>query len=221
MILIPVKSLENAKQRLAPLLDAAQRRAFAAAMLEDVLSAVASWRERPPVAVITADPHARALAQQHGFDVIEDPAEPGESGAVEIATRVCEQRGCDASLVIPADIPLLTADELAILLSAAPHAGVVLAPSADMRGSNAVLRRPAGLIPLRFGDDSCMPHLRAARATGKPFCVVSLPGIALDVDRPADLAALLAAPGSTRSQELLRSWRLEERLQALLPQSAQ
>jgi 2-phospho-L-lactate guanylyltransferase len=212
MILIPVKSLENAKRRLAPVLDDGQRRALAAAMLEDVFSAVAAWRERPPVAVVTGDGHARSRAEHYGFEVIADEAEPGESGAIEMATRLCEERGWEASLVIPADVPLVTADELAVLLSSCPRAGVVLAPSADMRGSNAVLRRPAGLIPLRFGDDSCMPHLRAARATGKPFCVVSLPGLALDVDRPADLAALLAAPGSTRSQELLRSWRLEDRL---------
>ena len=59
--------------------------------------------------------------------------------------------------------------------------------------------RPAGLFPARFGNDSFKPHHAAAQATGKPCVVLSLPGIALDVDNPEDLRTLAAAPGETRS----------------------
>jgi 2-phospho-L-lactate guanylyltransferase len=63
---------------------------------------------------------------------------------------------------------------------------------------------------LRFGNDSFNPHLAVARATQKPCVVLSLPGIALDVDSPSDLAQLAAAPGETRAQQLIRRWQLTE-----------
>ena len=98
------------------------------------------------------------------------------------------------------------------MFACAPHCGCVLVPSASGRGSNGVLRRPPELIPLRFGNDSFVPHLAAARATGKAVQVLKLPGIGLDIDEPADLADLMAAGGHTRAQQLLRKWRIDERL---------
>jgi 2-phospho-L-lactate guanylyltransferase len=112
--------------------------------------------------------------------------------------------------VIPADIPLVTGYELDRVMAEAPSEGTVLVPSADGRGTNAVLRSPAALFPLRFGNDSFKPHFAAARATGFPCTTLSLPGIALDIDSPQDLQQLAAAPGDTRSQRLARQWDLTE-----------
>ena len=214
MIVIPVKNLASAKQRLGPLLEAEERAALATAMLQDVFEAVASWARRPEVVVVSGDADARSLARQCSFEILDDPEEAGESEAVARATQALEARGAESLLVIPGDIPLITASELEAIYAAAPPAGTVLAPSRDGRGTNAALRRPASLFPLRFGNDSFLPHRAAAAATGLPVVVLSLPGIALDVDAPQDLAALVAAPGERRSQRLAREWRLEERLAA-------
>jgi len=214
MIVIPVKSLETAKQRLAPALEPEERAALATAMLKDVFEAVASWARRPQVAVVTGDAEARSLARQCGFEILDDPEEAGESAAIARATQVLEAQGMESVLVIPGDIPLVTAGELEAIYAAAPLTGTVLVPSRDGRGTNAALRKPASLFPLRFGDDSFVPHQAAAAATGLPLVVLTLPGIALDVDTPQDLAALLAAPGERRSQRLAREWKLEERLAA-------
>ncbi len=70
----------------------------------------------------------------------------------------------------------------------------MLVPAADGRGTNAIFRRPAGLFPARFGNDSFKPHHAAAQATGKPCIVLPLPGIALDVDNPEDFALWLTLP---------------------------
>jgi len=131
-----------------------------------------------------------------------------------MATRVCESRGATSTLVIPGDIPLIQSWELEKILESAPEEGCVLAPAADGRGTNAAFRRPPGLFPLRFGNDSFKPHLAAARATGKPCVVCPLPGIALDVDNPSDLQQLAEAPGETRSQRLARRWDLSDLLRA-------
>jgi len=214
MILIPVKNLAVAKQRLAPALEPEERTALATAMLKDVLEAVASWPRRPQVAVVTGDAEARSLARLCGFELLDDVEEAGESAAVEHATRTLEAQGAENLLVIPGDIPLVTAGELEAIYAAAPPVGAVLVPSRDGCGTNAALRAPASLFPLRFGNDSFVPHRAAASATGAPLVVLTLPGIALDVDTPQDLAALLAAPGERRSQRLAREWKLEERLAA-------
>ena len=212
MILVPVKNLSAAKQRLATVLDQPARTELAQAMLHDVVAALAAWARRPACALVTSDSFAVELARQYDFEVIPDPANPGETGAIEMATEICVARGIDNTLVIPADIPLIQASEVELILAQAPEEGSVLAPAADGRGTNAAYRRPANLFPLRFGNDSFKPHLAAAQATGKPCIVLQLPSIAVDVDNPEDLQQLLAHPGKTRTQSLIRQWTLDGRL---------
>lgn len=204
MILVPVKNLSGAKQRLAAILDQPSRTALAQAMLYDVLTTLHSWENRPPVGVVTGDPYAIELARAYQFEVIPDPDNPGETGAIEMATRVCVERGVESTLVIPGDIPLMRAWELEEILKRSPDEGSVLVPAADGRGTNAAFRRPANLFPLRFGNDSFKPHHAVAQATGKPCIVVKLPGIAVDIDSPEDLQQLVSLPGETRAQLLAR-----------------
>jgi 2-phospho-L-lactate/phosphoenolpyruvate guanylyltransferase len=210
MILIPVKNLSGAKQRLAAILDQGARTELAQAMLADVMEAIAQWNRRPEVGIVTSDPFAIELAGHFHFEVIADPSNRGETAAIGMATQVCALRRVNHTLVIPGDIPLIKASELDAISQAAPNEGSVLVPAADGRGTNAAFRRPAALFPLRFGNDSFKPHRAAAEATQKPCVVISLPGIALDVDTPADLIKLVAAPGETRAQRLARRWDLAD-----------
>ncbi len=212
MILVPVKNLSDAKQRLSSVLDAGERSMLAAAMLEDVLTTLARWKDRPPVAVVTGDPWSRALARKFSFEVIEDAANESETDAISMATRICEADGAKMTLVLPADVPLVEAGELEEILALAPPRGSVLVPARDERGTNAALRRPAALFPLRFGDDSFHPHVASATSTGHLCVVLRLPGIGLDVDQPADLSELLRREGHSRAQALLREWKVAERL---------
>jgi 2-phospho-L-lactate guanylyltransferase len=206
VILVPVKNSFQAKQRLAAVLDQPSRTKLAQAMLHDVLATLHGWKNRPQVGVVTCDPYAVTLATEYGFEVIPDLDDPGETGAIEMATRLCVARSVDTTLVIPADIPLIQAWELEEIIRHAPAQGSVLVPAADGRGTNAVFRRPADLFPLRFGNDSFKPHHAAAQATGKPSVVLNLPGIAVDVDNPEDLQQLLSLPGETHAQRLAREY---------------
>ncbi len=209
MILVPVKNLANAKQRLSSVLDPEARQELAQAMCADVLDTLAHWQARPAVTVVTSDPFAKSVAERLAFDVLSDDTNPGETAAIEMATALCRDRGADFTLVIPADIPLVQDSELQQIVDSAPHKGAVLVPDAAGRGTNAAMRSPSDLFPLRFGNDSFLPHLAAAKATGWACIVLELPGIALDVDRPEDLRALAEASGERRSQRLVRSWNLD------------
>jgi 2-phospho-L-lactate guanylyltransferase len=205
VILLPVKNLANAKQRLAQVLDQQARTELAQAMLSDVMETLAAYAGNG-VSLATSDPFAVAMAGQYGFEIIRDESNLSETDAIEMATRVCESRGVESTLVIPGDIPLIEAADIRAIYDSSPQTGSVLVPSADKRGTNAVLRKPAALFPLRFGNDSFMPHLAAAISTNKSCVVLSLPRIALDIDTPEDLRELAQAPGEKRSQLLARKF---------------
>jgi 2-phospho-L-lactate guanylyltransferase len=206
MILVPIKDFAESKQRLAAVLTPEQRSQLARAMFADVLRALADVPSCPPVAVVTPDPAAIGMAEEFGFAKIYDGLHAGETEAIAAATEQAVARGAEFTLVIPADAPLVTPEEIKRILKAAPAQGTVLASAADRQGTNAIFRRPGNLFPARFGNHSFVPHLRAAIASRRPAVVLKLECLALDVDRPDDLFALAQAPGSTESQLLVRQW---------------
>ena len=184
---VPVKEFAGAKQRLAALLTAQQRQALAAAMLEDVLAALA---EAPLAGIMvnTLDPLATELARRYGARVVTDGARDGHTGAVAAMARILAEEGREAMLTVPGDIPRVTAAEIAAVIEARrPAPSLTIVPAHDERGSNAVLCSPPLVMPLRFGDDSFLPHLAAARAIGIEPTILKLPGIGLDIDQPLDV----------------------------------
>ena len=205
-LLIPVKNLSHAKQRLGEALDQEHRSLLAEAMLRDVLTAAAGVADRLDLYLVTDDAQARRLRAEFGFGVIEDTRNESETAAIEMATAWSEESGYDTTVVLPGDVPLTTSAELHRVLDSAPEEGAVFVPAYDRRGSNCILRRPASIIPLRFGDDSFLPHCEAMKKTGKPLVILELPGIGLDIDNPPELELLVGRAGNTHAQRLLRFW---------------
>jgi 2-phospho-L-lactate guanylyltransferase len=201
---VPVKELGRAKMRLASLLPPETRQALMLAMFEDVLASLGAVQGLAGVAVVTLDPSARRIAVEYGARVIETGARDGHTGAVTAAARRLAEEGCRGMLTLPGDIPLVTADEIVQIVEAhaAPPAFTIV-PSRDERGSNAIICSPPDAVPLRFGENSFFPHLAAAKACGIRPTVLRLPGIALDVDTPEDLAAFARLPSPTRAGTIL------------------
>ena len=192
-IIVPVKDTRGSKQRLSACLGSAERKALALAMLEDVLDAIAAVTDLERCLLVTVDPDATTLARRLGARVLAKGATEGHTGAVMSAARMLEAEGADGFLTLPGDIPAVRPSEIATLLAA--HRGTpafTIAPSHDALGSNAVLCSPPGAVPLRFGDNSFFPHLEAARRARIEPTVLHLPGIALDIDTPEDLARFMA-----------------------------
>jgi 2-phospho-L-lactate/phosphoenolpyruvate guanylyltransferase len=201
---VPVKERDRAKERLAPLLPPQMRQALALAMLEDVLAALSSAVGLVGLVVVTADPAASRVARRYGARLVEDGARDGHTGAVTAAAQLLASEQRAGMLTVPGDIPLVTADEINRLVAAhRPAPSFTIVPSHDEGGSNAILLSPPDAVPLRFGPDSYYPHLRAAEARGIRPTVLRLPGIALDIDNPEDLAAFALQPSATRTRALL------------------
>jgi 2-phospho-L-lactate guanylyltransferase len=175
-----------------------------------VLATLTGVRELAGIVVVTVDPAAAVMAARYGARVSSAGAREGHTGAVAASARELAREGM---LTVPADIPLVEGDDIQELIDVHRRTtrdarAFTIVPARDERGSNAILCSPAGAVPLRFGADSFVPHLAAAKRCAIAPTVVHLPRIALDIDTPDDVAQFLATPSSTRARALLERWRL-------------
>jgi 2-phospho-L-lactate guanylyltransferase len=181
-------------------------------MLDDVLAALRNASTPERIALVTTDPYAISVASQSGFEVVDEGPGRGETGAVELAVKICEKRGASSLAVIPGDVPLLTAADVDCVMEHGQRYDVVIVPSWDSRGTNAVLMRPPDALQLRFGSWSFFPHVKQAKQKGLSYKVVRLPRVAVDVDTPEDLARLVPHAKGTRSYTVLREMGILERI---------
>ena len=212
---IPVKELTGAKQRLALFLTPDERHRLALTMMEEVLAALAGATSLAGIALVTLDAHATAIARRHGWRVITEGARRGHTGSVDSGRATLAAEGVAGILTLPIDIPATTPAEIDAALTAHTVApAFTIVPAHDEQGSNTIIVSPPCAVPLRFGDNSYHPHLAAARAAGIEPAIIRQPGIAMDIDYPADLAAFLRLPQShgTRTRALLEALDVPRRL---------
>jgi 2-phospho-L-lactate guanylyltransferase len=214
---MPVKDLRGAKQRLAGILSAAERHALARAMLEDVLCTLSACPGLAGILLVTRDPEARRLAARYGARLLLEDEERGHTAAARRGARTLAQDGIAGMVQVPADIPLITPADIDALLQVHGEApAVTLVPSRDGHGTNAVACSPPDLLPLRFGADSFLAHVRQAETLGIEPRIVRRSGLALDIDTPDDLAAFLASRSATRAYAYLRENGIARRIAHLM-----
>jgi len=181
--LLPVKGFRNAKQRLSLLLSAAEREMVAEAMFRDVLEQVVLARGLAGTYVVTGDDKVADIALSLGAKIVREPAENGETAAVDFARSRLKEAGHEAVLIIPGDMPLVRAEDIERVLAQVPEGAA--APFA-------LLLSPPDIIELRFGYDSFSYHMKQVSAQGLPIRFIENDRIALDIDEPKDLEQLLA-----------------------------
>lgn len=184
-VVVAVKGMAHGKHRLGSVLSAEDRRRLVLAMLEDVLSTLRATRGVRDISVLT---HDRSLLS-NGLRHIDDDGR-GLNAAITHAASVVSRSGVQSMLILPADLPFVTPDDIEVLLLAGESHVAVLAPDAQGSGTNALLLSPPTLVRPRFGQDSCAAHAAAIRAMGASLQIIERPGLACDIDLPTDLAAL-------------------------------
>lgn len=192
-VIIPVKALADAKQRLSPVLSAGDRHSLVLAMLSDVLATLSKSKSVGNILVVTPDRDVAALARAKGAGVLAETYPGGLNAAVHRGLSHSDVQRADKALILPADVPLATTAEITVLLEAASRRDgprVTLAPSRDGGGTNALLLSPPDVIAPQFGPDSFVKHLAAAVARRIDAEVIQLPGLARDIDLPDDLSVL-------------------------------
>ncbi|MEM9465386.1 MAG: 2-phospho-L-lactate guanylyltransferase [Actinomycetota bacterium] len=180
-VLIPIRSFDDAKTRLSGVLTPADRTRLAKAMAERVVHAAHGL----PVHVVSDDPEVGRWATGVGADVIA-PGVSGLNASVTAAVSTVASVADPPQRVIIAHADLPLAEDLRVVTGP----GVAIAPDGPRDGSN-VLSLPTGAaFTFHYGPGSFAAHRTEAAERGLDFTVVVEPGLALDVDEPADLIRL-------------------------------
>jgi 2-phospho-L-lactate/phosphoenolpyruvate guanylyltransferase len=187
-VIIPVKPLNRAKSRLADALTPEQRQQLAETMFRHVLSVVTSTPQVIGTLVISRDSKALSIARDYNARTVQESGQPELNSALTRATQVVASWGCAAVLVLPADLPLITREDVTqIVAMGQQEPSIVMATDQHQNGTNALFMRPAGLMTYSFGENSFTRHSNLAREKGIEPKVYHSDRLALDIDYPADL----------------------------------
>jgi 2-phospho-L-lactate guanylyltransferase len=211
-LLIPVKDLRHAKQRLAGLFTQQERTELAEAMLDDFCAVIQASLGADRIFLASSYEPALERARANGWEALREETQISESASVDAASRWCEDHGVASLLRLPIDLPLLEPDDVQWLLdharpgpSKAPSMApsMLIVPSRDGTGTNALLRTPPTLFPSHFGENSFPKHLAEARQRGAHYTILRHPRLEMDLDDEDDLQAYLSQPGR---ENATRQW---------------
>ncbi|MFQ5758218.1 MAG: 2-phospho-L-lactate guanylyltransferase [Candidatus Bathyarchaeia archaeon] len=215
-VIVPVKELNGAKSRLSPILADEERKEFCLKMLEDVLGAVKPVEQVHQTVVTSRDSTVLQVAKD--FDAV--PLKESEASlnqAVSEAINWCVGRGAMCALLLPADIPLVTPTDLSKMLYLGRNAQMVVSPSRDGGGTNALLLAPPNVCPTRYGPRSFQRHIKEALKRKISLRILRSPRIALDIDTVNDLSYFLSLNDKrTKASKFLEEILISHRLKANL-----
>lgn len=186
--IVPVKPLRRGKSRLAGVLTEDERMVLNQYLLANTIDVLRPVHRIEQILVISRDSHALSLAHEHGARTVLEHGMPHLNLALTRATLVAKHYTARAVLILPADLPLLTKEDVEMMLDKAKSPPVVvIAPDHRRMGTNGLLVYPAGLLPYEFGPGSFNRHCERARQAGARLEICELPSLALDLDLPEDL----------------------------------
>lgn len=189
--IVPVKPLRRGKSRLSGVLSDDERAALNKKLLIHTLDTITNLSELEQVLVVSRDPEALAIARFHGARTVLEDGAPHLNIAITRATAVAMMYSAAGVLVLPADLPQMTAEDVRVMVKAASTSpSMAIAPDHHQQGTNALLVRPPGLLKYSFGENSFYRHVSQAQEKGAKVEIIELPSLARDVDYPDDLAFL-------------------------------
>ena len=202
--ILPVKSPHNAKQRLKGFLAIEEREALARLLYTQTLAALCQAEGIDRIAVVTSDAEVAEHAHRAGALVFEENQQVSHSVSADAACLRAMELGASTVLLVPIDVPTATPSDFT-RLAASARPGLIVVPSSDGTGTNALVRTPPNCIESRFGPGSFRAHLDQAHSKGVPADVLRLPGLMFDIDTPEDVAELLARPDECPVSSFLRA----------------
>lgn len=186
--IVPVKPLRRGKSRLAGTLSEDERTELNRTLLQHTLKTLSDLKELEEVLVISRDPQVLTIARNYGARTVREDGQPELNTALKRATVVAQVYATRGVLVLPADLPLISRDDVLTLISRASEPPVVvIAPDRHEKGTNALLISPSGLIEYDFGENSFQRHCELVKKAGARLEIVNLPTLGLDLDVPEDL----------------------------------
>ncbi len=186
--IVPVKPLRRGKSRLSGVLSLEARTALNHYLLSNTLETLASVPEIEYSLVISRDPEALTIAREYRARTVQEQGSPNLNIALTRATMVALSHSVHGVIIVPADLPLLSADDIReVVKRGIDPPVVVITPDRHRQGTNALLISPPGLIRYEYGPGSFQKHCSQAEKARARLEICERGSVALDIDFPEDL----------------------------------
>jgi 2-phospho-L-lactate guanylyltransferase len=197
--IVPVKPFRYSKSRLAHILSADERSELTGQMLRRTLDILAAMPAIDRTLVVSRDPGVLKLARLHEAMTYEESDKQDLNMALTRAAHITAAQKADCALILPADLPFLTPEDVASVLEAASpescnggngylsrRRGMAICSDHEGDGTNALLVCPPTGFTFQYGPGSYQRHLDEADRLGLAQCIVDAPGIRFDLDTEQD-----------------------------------
>lgn len=210
--LVPVKSLEQANQRLKPYLgsDCIE---FSMSMFVDVMRALQDSTKIKNIAIVTADPRVIGIAENHDLLVVDEIESMGLNPAVELGIEAIRRRGGQRIVIMPTDIPLVTGveidrilQEFNLQLEQGSGNFLGICPAKNSGGTNLLCLDTDHLIRLSYGPNSYNLHVRMAQEARQNLVTLHSTPISIDIDDQQDLNEFIAYCRAHPQYQRTASW---------------
>jgi 2-phospho-L-lactate/phosphoenolpyruvate guanylyltransferase len=191
--LVPVKKFESSKSRLGAVLSINERIKLSELLLINTINVLKKSSAISNIVVVSSDERAMEIARRTDAKFLKEAKDRGVNAAIAVADDYSSENRAHATIVIPVDLPLLTATDVNMMCRKAksPERCLVISPSIRYDGSNALLRKPSQLLKTHYDEDSFNAHIRAATQLGIPIKVVLSQRIMKDLDSIEDIKILM------------------------------
>lgn len=203
--IVPLRDGTSGKSRLADSFSLEDRARLIASMVRHVVKTLVASEQIDSILVVTRDPDSVLQALDSDGELVQIVFQPddviGLNGALEVGRRQAIAAGASGVLIVPADLPLLSTDDVRALV-ARPDA-IAIAPDRRRNGTNA-LHLPTGSTSgsfsfdvhhqfvFQFGEDSYAAHIAESARLGMYAVTLTLGGTELDLDIIDDWQSLPA-----------------------------
>lgn len=204
--IVPLKVIRESKTRLSALCPK-ERAKLTVAMLSTVLAALRKSRRISDVTVVSPDKNASRVAHRYGAKFLWEGKRRGLNRALRLAIRKLKQRTAGTAMIIHADLPLLTTQDVDKFLTRSQGFQIAIVPCKNGTGTNALLLRPPNAIPPVFGKGSFKTHVSLAKKSRFRWKVLRIRGIQFDIDDPRDLRKFMRYDTSGESFRFLSTTR--------------
>ena len=189
--IIPMKNLHFAKSRLSTILTLQQRKNLAFFLLNITIKTLKESRLITEIIVVSSDKTIEKFSFENSLKFIKD-SDDGINNAVILADRYCINNDIDANIVIPHDLPFISANEIDQIcnISEKYPKCIIICPSKRFDGTNILFRKPPNVIRTFYDDNSYINHLKEAQKLHIPIESVDLDNLMFDIDTKEDLIEL-------------------------------
>jgi 2-phospho-L-lactate guanylyltransferase len=194
-VIIPVANLEGAKTRLGETLDAEERHDLVHGLLARTVVTALAVTAIDDVLVISPDRDVLARASELGARTLRQRSR-GLNAGIRDGRDDATAGGADTVLVLPIDLPFISAAAVETILAALPEDAaadgrptptVVLVTDRHGTGTNALALRPPDVIEPAFGRGSRAAHRGRTEAAAARYVEVEDSPLTIDLDTPEDL----------------------------------